>query len=174
MPAIFITPELSHRLSPGSIPVAGSNGVIGVHDEAIVSGPGVTVGRSGSVGKVTFYANDFWAHNTTLYVKDFKGNHERFAAYYLDLLKLSRFKTGASVPTLDRNSFRKMSIAIPDCSEQKEIAETLELIDMKITGIEKKKRAFSELFRTLLHQLMTAEIRVNDLDLEELGLDSER
>ena len=159
---------------PGSIPVAGSNGVIGFHDKAIVSGPGVTVGRSGSVGKVTFYTNDFWAHNTALYVKDFKGNHERFVAYYLDLLQLYRFKTGASVPTLDRNSFRKIPIAIPDHSEQKEIAETLELIDMKITGIEKKKEVLSDLFRTLLHQLMTAEIRVNDLDLEELGLDSEK
>ncbi|MBL7218114.1 MAG: restriction endonuclease subunit S [Desulfobacteraceae bacterium] len=79
---------------PGPIPVAGSNGIIGFHDKAIVSGPGVTVGRSGSVGKVTFYPDDFWAHNTALYVKDFKGNHQRFTAYQLDLQKLSRFKTG--------------------------------------------------------------------------------
>ncbi|MBN1548155.1 MAG: restriction endonuclease subunit S [Syntrophaceae bacterium] len=161
------------NFQPGSIPVAGSNGVIGFHDNAFVSGPGVTVGCSGSVGKVAFYAKDFWAHNTTLYVKDFKGNDERFTAYYFELMELSRFKTGASVPTLDRNSFRKIPVAIPEYSEQKEIAATLELSDMKIAGLEKRRWIYDALFRTLLHQLMTAEIRVNDLDLEALGLDTE-
>jgi len=158
---------------PGSVPVAGSNGVIGFHDKAIVHGPGITVGRSGSVGKVTFYSDDFWPHNTCLYVKDFNGNDARFAGYYLDRLDLSRFKTGASVPTLDRNSFRKMQIAVPDHSEQKDIADSLDSIDSARTAMGKKRDTFINLFRTLLHQLMTAEIRVNDLDLKELGLDIE-
>src|SRR5437870_2641734 len=47
----------------GSVPVAGSNGVIGFHDTANVKAPGITVGRSGSVGRVTFFTQDFWAHN---------------------------------------------------------------------------------------------------------------
>ena len=55
----------------GNIPVAGSNGVIGFHDAATCQGPGITVGRSGSVGKVIFYEADFWAHNTSLYIRDF-------------------------------------------------------------------------------------------------------
>ena len=58
----------------GQIPVAGSNGVIGHHDAANVKAPGVTVGRSGSVGRVTYYGKDFWAHNTALFVADFHGN----------------------------------------------------------------------------------------------------
>jgi len=44
---------------------------------------------------------------------------------------------------------------------------------LRITGIEKKKEAFSDLFRTILHQVMTAEIRVHDVDLSELGLEME-
>jgi type I restriction enzyme S subunit len=152
----------------GDIPVAGSNGVIGYHDTANVKAPGVTVGRSGSVGRVTYYMTDFWAHNTCLYVKDFHGNHPRFAAYYLDFLRLHRFKSGASVPTLDRNQFRQMPVAVPQLDEQVEIANDLETLDKKLSVHRRRHAALSALFRTLLHQLMTAQIRVVDLDLPEL------
>lgn len=53
----------------GSVPVAGSNGVIGYHDTARGNYPCITVGRSGSVGKVHYYEQPTWAHNTALFVK---------------------------------------------------------------------------------------------------------
>jgi type I restriction enzyme S subunit len=149
----------------GSVPVAGSNGVIGYHDTSFVKGPGVTVGRSGSVGRVTLYDQDFWAHNTSLYVKDFHDNDPRFAAYYLEVMNLARFKTGASVPTLDRNSFKLMPVAVPPREEQVEIRHILETTDKKIEITNLWKAKLEELFRTLLHQLMTGQIRVNEIDL---------
>ena len=152
----------------GDVPVAGSNGIIGYHDTAFVKAPGVTVGRSGSVGKVNYYAQDFWAHNTSLYVKDFHHNNPRFAAYYLEFLNLWRFKSGASVPTLDRNSFRTMLIAVPEISEQKEIAQMLSMFDKRISVIQQKRTLLEELFRSLLHQLMTGQVRVNELGLEDI------
>src|SRR5712664_3362019 len=63
-----------HQFRDGSVPVAGSNGVIGFHDTANVKAPGITVGRSGSVGRVTFFTQDFWAHNTALFVANLYGN----------------------------------------------------------------------------------------------------
>lgn len=152
----------------GIVPVAGSNGIIGYHNEANVKGPGVTVGRSGSVGRVTFYQDDFWAHNTALYVKNYHGNDVKFASYLLEHLNLGRFKSGASVPTLDRNSFCKMQIAVPSVDEQREISKVITAIEEKVTYCNRKKELFNQLFRTLLHQLMTAQIRVNDLDLSGL------
>jgi type I restriction enzyme S subunit len=150
----------------GTIPVAGSNGVIGFHDTFNVAGPGVTVGRSGSVGRVIYYPSDFWAHNTSLFVRNFHGNNPRFSAYYLEHQRLDRFRSGASVPTLDRNQFKDMLIAVPKHDEQAEIARVLETVDHKKTGHESKDTALTDLFRTLLHQLMTAQIRVHDLDLD--------
>ena len=149
----------------GVIPVAGSNGVIGFHDAATCNGPGVTVGRSGSVGKVIFYAGDFWAHNTSLYVSDFHGNHPSYIGYFLDYLDLARFKTGASVPTLDRNSFKYMSVAVPSISEQSEIAEILVTTDWKVSIATRKRTDIQDLFRTLLHELMTAKMRVRELHI---------
>ena len=59
--------------------------------EARVAGPGVTLGRSGgSIGKVTFVPDDFWPHNTCIFVTDFKGNDPRFVAYLLGTLNLAQ------------------------------------------------------------------------------------
>ena len=58
----------SNQFIEGDYPVYGSNGVIGYHNEFNVTGPGITVGRSGSVGEVNFIETNFWAHNTCLYV----------------------------------------------------------------------------------------------------------
>lgn len=157
------------QFKDGNVPVAGSNGVIGFHDTAFVNAPGITVGRSGSAGKVTFYNQDFWAHNTSLYVKDFHDNDPIFAAYYLEAMDLTRFKTGASVPTLDRNSFKQMLVAIPPKEEQVEIGRILATTDKKIGITNLYKAKLEELFRTLLHQLMTGQIRMNEIDLPGLS-----
>lgn len=147
----------------GVVPVAGSNGVIGYHNVANVKAPAITVGRSGSVGLVKYYTQDIWAHNTALYVKDFKGNDEKFTAYYLEYFKLSSFKGGASVPTLDRNQFRTMLIALPKHDEQIQIAKTLSLIDTKLGSIETKLSTYQSLFKTLLHELMSGERRIKNI-----------
>jgi type I restriction enzyme S subunit len=59
---------------------------------------------------------------------------------------------------------RDFQIPKPSIVIQREIAEILRTIDSRLTLIEARKRLLNDLFRTLLHQLMTARIRVNDLD----------
>ncbi|MBW1958766.1 MAG: hypothetical protein JRF31_13360 [Deltaproteobacteria bacterium] len=67
--------DLPHsRRCYGNIPVFASNGPVGMHDTSRARGPGILVGRSGSVGKVTLINEDYWPLNTTLYSKDLKGN----------------------------------------------------------------------------------------------------
>lgn len=50
-------PERSRK--PGSVPVFGSAGCVGTHDVALVEGPGVIVGRKGTVGAVYWSNDDF-------------------------------------------------------------------------------------------------------------------
>ena len=69
---------------PGTVPIVGSAGVHGYHDKAKAKGPGVALGRSGaSFGKTTFIREDYWPHNTTIFVTDFKGNEPLFVRYLL-------------------------------------------------------------------------------------------
>lgn len=139
----------------GTVPVAGSNGVIGYHDTAIAKAPGITVGRSGSAGKVTVYEEDFWPHNTSLYVRDFHGNDPYFAGFLLGSLNLARFKTGASVPTLDRNSFKTLPLLVPPLPEQKKIAHILSMVQRAIEEQERIIQTTTELKKALMQKLFT-------------------
>jgi type I restriction enzyme S subunit len=67
-------------------PVAGSNGIICYHNTFTTEANGITIGRSGNIGTPHFYKSNYWAHNTVLYVKDFKGNVQNV---YLLLFKNS-------------------------------------------------------------------------------------
>jgi type I restriction enzyme S subunit len=62
----------------GSIPVVSSGGIHSHHNKSTSTGPGVLVGRKGSVGSVYFVESDYWAHDTTLWVKKFGGNDPKF------------------------------------------------------------------------------------------------
>ena len=122
----------------------------------------------GSVGKVSFSADVYWPLNTTLFAEDFMGNIEKFMAYFLDSFDFSSFAAGVSVPTLNRNSFAGVKVAIPSIDDQQEIVDILDAIDRKIDLHRRKRGVLDELFKALLHRLMTGEIRVADLDLAEM------
>ena len=160
---------VSHRRN-GDIPVFGSNGIVGYHHHqpTYIPVPGVMVGRSGSVGKVSFSVDPYWPLNTTLFATEFFGNDERFIAYFLDQFDFSRFSSGVSVPTLNRNSFASVTIGVPPVDEQREIVTILAAIDRKIDLHRRKRAVLDDLFKALLHKLMTGEIRVADLDLPPL------
>ena len=140
---------------PGSVPVYGSNGVLGTHGHALHSGPGVITGRSGSIGAVYFSLGAYWPLNTTLYVRDFHGNSERFAYYLLSWLQLERFAASTGVPSLNRNFVHPYPVAVPPLSEQRTIAAVLDSIDDAIGGAEAVIAATEQLRDSLLHQLLT-------------------
>ena len=125
----------SSQMKDGDVVVAGSNGIIGKHNVARSNSPCITVGRSGSVGKVHYYDTPTWAHNTSLFVKDFKGNDPRFLYYFLKNLHLDEYfgRSSSVVPSLDRKVVHAMEVPFVDNKEeQKTIANTLSLIDQKI------------------------------------------
>jgi type I restriction enzyme, S subunit len=73
------------------------------------------------------------------------------------------------VPILSKGAFEQIEIlATTDKEEQKEIAGILDVIDQKIDLHRCKRSRFDDLFRVLLHKLMTGEIRVADLELSAL------
>lgn len=125
--------DLPHSaMKPGNIPVAGSNGVIGYHDTATPMKPILTIGRSGNVGKPYFY-EEAWAHNTTLYVDDFKGNDPQFLYYLCQTMPFANFGGGSAVPTLNRNHIHPLETKIPvNVEDQRRIASILSSLDRKI------------------------------------------
>ncbi|WP_233115775.1 restriction endonuclease subunit S [Aggregatibacter actinomycetemcomitans] len=116
----------------GEYPVQSSNGILGYHNEYKVKAPGITIGRSGTVGIPHLITKNFFPHNTALYVKDFKGNNVQYIYYLLKNLKLNEYKTGSGVPTMNRNHLHPLKIrAFTNLKTQQSIAAVLSALDKK-------------------------------------------
>jgi type I restriction enzyme S subunit len=116
--------------SDGDVPIVSSSGVSSYHNKWKVRGPGLIIGRKGTLGTVHFIRSKYWPHDTTLWVKDFKGNDPRFLSYFLHTLKLENFDVGASNPTLNRNHVHKIRVIFPKTVDtQKRIAAILSAYD---------------------------------------------
>ena len=118
----------------GKIPVVSSGGISSFHEEAVVKGPGVVLGRKGVVGSVYFLPADYWPHDTTLWVKDFHGNLPRFVYYFFKHLapQLARLDVGSANPTLNRNHVHPTRVLWPLGKQQQVIAHILGTLDDKI------------------------------------------
>ena len=121
------------KMSGNGYPVVGSNGIIGFHNEYTTEYPSITVGRSGNVGKPYIVYGRSWSHNTSLYIKEFKGTDPIFIYYFLQTLDLGNYAGGSAVPTLNRNHIHSLNVRVPaDVSTQEKIANTLKALDDKI------------------------------------------
>ncbi|AZQ61719.1 restriction endonuclease subunit S [Flammeovirga pectinis] len=105
------------KMTGNDYPVMGSNGVIGYHKEFTTSNPCITIGRSGNVGKPKLTLENTWAHNTTLYIDNFKGSDPFYIFYLIQTLNLSNYRGGSAVPTLNRNHIHPIKV----CSAPNEL-----------------------------------------------------
>lgn len=141
------------QMEEGVYPVVMSNGIGGHHSQYKVKGPGIVTGRSGTIGKLHYIEDDYWPHNTTLWVTDFYGNNQKFIYYMYQCLDLSRFSTGSGVPTLNRNDVHDEVVCIPSVGEQKKISDYLTNLDHLITLHQRKCEETKKLKKYMLQKM---------------------
>ncbi len=83
--------------------------------------------------------------------------------------QLNSRATGTTVLGIKQKVFRRVQILLPPLPTQRHIADILSAVDRRIEAEENRKQALEELFRTLLNNLMTGRIRVNNLGIEPTG-----
>jgi type I restriction enzyme S subunit len=117
----------------GEFPIAGSNGIIGYHNKFTTTAPCITIGRSGNLGTPYFYEKNIWAHNTTLFVKQFHNSDPKFIYYLLKTLDFRQYNSGSAVPSLNRNYVHPIKVVVPaSTSDQRRIGKILSSLDDKI------------------------------------------
>jgi len=137
---------------PGIYPVVSSSGVKSYHKSAKVKGPGITIGRKGTLGTVFYLKTDFWPHDTTLWVKDFHGNIPSFIYYFLKEFHFELFDVGSSNPTLNRNHIHLLATSLPPLPEQRAIASVLSSLDDKIDLLHHQNKTLEAMAETLFRQ----------------------
>jgi len=146
----FDLPNGSRRA--GKVPVVSSAGITGVHDEAKVSAPGVVIGRYGTLGDVHYVQEDFWPLNTTLWVKDFKGNYPHFCAYMLETIGIAETSGSAAVPGVNRNVLHGLPVRLPPLETQRRLASILGAYDDLIEVNRRRIAVLEEMARGLFEE----------------------
>ena len=126
----------------GKIPVFGSNGIVGYHDESITRSPCIIIGRKGSFGKVNYSGTECFPIDTTYFIDETATNNNLRWLYYLLLsLRLDAFSKDSAVPGLSREDAYEKRAVLPPLPEQQAIANFLDCKTAQIdTLIEKKQR----------------------------------
>lgn len=112
----------------GDFPVFGSNGVVGSHNEFLVKGPAIIVGRKGSAGAVTYSEESCYPIDTTFFVEIADKNllDLRYCFHQLCVLELNKVNTQSGVPGLNRNDAYKKAIPLPPLATQQAIVAEIE------------------------------------------------
>jgi type I restriction enzyme S subunit len=148
----------------GNVPVYGSNGQIGWHNEKFVEGPGIVVGRKGNPGIVTWSHKAFFPIDTTFYVVPKAIRSMYYLFYILHLQDLQSLGADSAVPGLNRNVVYMNKMIVPS-------SETLEIFDAflgkiynKVQNNNEQSDILTEIRDALLPKLMSGEIRVIDAE----------
>ena len=136
----------------GLYPVISSSGPKTTHAEYKVRGPGVVIGRKGSLGTVFYSESHYWPHDTTLWIKDFHGNHPRFAYYFLQTMGFERLDAGASNPSLNRNHIHTIPVRWPSLPVQRRITNILSVYDDLIENSQRRIRILEFMARALYRE----------------------
>jgi len=154
------------KRADGDYPIMSSGGFIGFHEEYKVEAPVITVGRSGSVGKVFFSEKNSWPLNTSLYVKDFGISEPYYVYLALKHFNLARFASSSAVPSLNRNEFMFIEVYLPPREEQTEIVRLVEqyfaLADTLEKNLKNAKQRVDNLTQSILAKAFKGELVPQD------------
>ncbi len=159
--------DLPSRLRrSGDIPVVTSTGVTDTHSEAKEQAPGVVTGRYGTIGQVFYVEEDYWPHNTTLFIKDFHGNDPLFVSYLLRTIDFNSHSGKSGVPGVNRNDLHELSVKVPSLPEQRSIATALSDMDELLGGLDRLITKKRDLKQAAMQQLLTGKTRLPGFDRE--------
>jgi type I restriction enzyme S subunit len=136
----------------GPHPVISSSGFQSTHSDSKVKGPGVVIGRKGTLGNVFYSEHNFWPHDTTLWVKDFHDNNEKFSYYFLKTLHLEQYDCGASNPTINRNHIHLLPVNFPPLETQRKIASILSTYDDLIENNTRRIKTLEEMAQMIYRE----------------------
>ncbi|MEG4587927.1 restriction endonuclease subunit S [Microcoleus sp. MOSTC5] len=136
----------SDRSGSGQYPVFGSSGMIGYHNEYLVEGAALIVGRKGSVGEIFISEQNFWAIDTTYFVRVPGEINVRFAYYLFIFLNLAKLDKSTAIPGLNRNDVYELNIQISPRNEQDRIVAKIEELFSELDkGVEYLRTAQAQL-----------------------------
>lgn len=146
----------------GDYPVYGSGGVDGTHNEYLVQGPGIIVGRKGTVGSLHWENKDFYPIDTVFFVKPKEYYSLVYCYQLLKTLGLENMNTDAAVPGLNRNNAYRLEVVTPTQSIIAKFTNIIQTIQHKMDANHNETENLTALRDTLLPKLISGELSLED------------
>lgn len=140
----------------GNIDVYGSSGIVGEHNQRLVSGPAIIVGRKGNVGSIFWARRDFWPIDTVYYITP---ENSDFYTYYA-LQNVTFMSTDVAVPGLNRDFAHSRKLLLPTDRLLKSFHEQVEPIQAQIGLLERQIAELARARDLLLPRLMDGRLEV--------------
>lgn len=123
----------------GEYPVVGSGGIVGYHNEYMLTAPNIIVGRKGSVGSVNYITDNCTPIDTTFYVKLNDTSYKlKYIYYLLKTLKLESLNKGLGPGGVNRNKIYNIRVYMPQPKQQEIILSKINVLETKIEEIQSK------------------------------------
>lgn len=142
-------------------PVIGSNGVVGYHSNYLVEGPGIVVGRKGTVGAITFIHTNFFPIDTTYYVKPISKIGFLYLKYLLSSLGLEKMNSDSAVPGLNREAALRITTALPPTTLIQEFERRTAAMFGKMHLLAQENQQLAKLRDWLLPLLMNGQVTIS-------------
>src|SRR6266487_1116406 len=155
------------RDANGHIPVYGSSGIVGFHNQALTAHATLVIGRKGSIGSIYYSPIPCWPIDTTYFVEENENLNLKFFLYLLSSLGLIQLDKSVAIPGLNRDDYNAKVVKIPPFLEQQRIVESIEeqfsLLDDSVTSLQKDlirlKRAREAVLKFAVEGKITEEWR---------------
>ena len=155
--------KADNRQHDGKVPVYGSNGQVGWHDESLIRGPGIVVGRKGNPGVVTWVTTDFFPIDTTFYVVPKDNNDTMYFLFYaLHDQDLPSVAADSAVPGLNRNLAYMSKQVMPGDQVIPHFNKCLGPIFARSHGLKSESVTLAVLRDTLLPRLISGKLQVGN------------
>lgn len=92
----------------------------------------------------------------------------KYLFHWFNTFDLKKVTDPGPTPQLNKKDIAPLKLPMPPIAEQDAIAAAIDVVETKLTINTRKQVAFQDLFRTLLHELMTAKTRVHELELSKI------
>lgn len=145
--------------SGAGYPVMGSNGVVGYHKDYLIEGPGIVVGRKGTVGAITYSHENFFPIDTTYYVRPRHNYKLDFLLHLLRALPLRNLNSDSAVPGLNRDTALRLPVVLPPDNFVEDFEAITSSFTKRLKASLIENRELTQLRDWLLPLLMNGQLR---------------
>lgn len=147
----------------GRVPVYGSSGIVGNHNQSLIGAGAIIVGRKGNVGSLYYSQEPCFPIDTVFFIAPEQASYRLFLALH----QLNFISSDSAVPGLNRSYAQSLKLLLPSHDVQCEFERQAGPLFEQIQGLTKNNQQLAQARDLLLPKLMSGQLDVSSIPLPD-------